>query len=68
MSTRNEVTLRFKVGQRRVTVKAMDAVGVEDAYEVQLKSVIHRYATGEDLTMPTPREVKDFILRVNLNI
>lgn len=66
--SRQEITLKFKVGQRRVSVKAMDAVGVEDCYEMLAKSVIHRYATGEDLTMPVPREVKDFILRQNLSI
>lgn len=68
MSTRQSVTLRFKVGGRRVAVVAMDAVGVEDCYENLMKSVIHRYATGEDLTMPIPREIKDFIIRQNLSV
>ncbi len=65
---RQEVTLKFKVGERRVEVKAYDAVGVEDAYENLLKGVLHRFATGEDWVQPVPREVKDFMIRTNLFI
>lgn len=66
MADRNEITLRYKVGRRFVEVKAYDSVGVEDAYSVQLKAVLHRYATGEDHLMPVPREVKDWMIRTNL--
>ena len=66
--TREEVELRFKVGQRMVTAKAFDAVGPEDAYDNAMKAVLHRVSTGEDLWMPTPREVKDFAIRTNLHI
>lgn len=65
---RNLLVLNFKVGQRTVTVRAMDAVGPEDCYDNALRSVLHRYVTGEDLTMPVPREVKDFIIRTNITI
>ena len=66
--SRKSAQLRFKVGQRVVVVKAMDAVGPEDCYENLISSVLHRYVTGEDLTMPIPREVKDFMIRTNLTI
>lgn len=68
MSDRNIAVLRFVVGNRVVRVKAMDAVGPEDCLENLIESVLHRYVTGEDLTMPIPREVKDFIIRTNLAI
>lgn len=68
MTTRQELQLNFRVGNRTVTVKAFDAVGPEDCYDNLFRSVLHRYATGEDLTMPVPREVKDFMIRTNLFI
>jgi hypothetical protein len=68
MTTRQEIELTFQVGQRSVTVKAYDAVGPEDCFDNLFRSVLHRYATGEDLTMPIPREVKDFMIRTNLFI
>lgn len=65
---RNVVSINLKVGNRTVTVKAMDTVGPEDCYDNALRSVCHRYVTGEDLTMPVPREVKDFMIKTNLFI
>lgn len=65
---RQEVELKFKVGERLVTVKAMDSVGPEDLYEVQFRAVLHRYATGEDVTPPAGRDAKDWILKGNLVI
>lgn len=63
---RNTVSINLKVGNRMVTVKAMDSVGPEDCFDNALRSVCHRYVTGEDLTMPVPREVKDFMIKTNL--
>lgn len=68
MTDRQEVELVFRVGDRKVTVKAMDTVGVEDIYDVQFRAVLHRYVTGEDIWRPVPREAKDFILKLNLSI
>lgn len=65
---RQEVTARFKVDKRYVEVKAFDAIGVEDCYNMLLRGVLHRVATGEDWISPIPREVKDFMIRTNLNI
>jgi hypothetical protein len=65
---RTVLTLNFKVGTRTVTVQATDSVGPEDCYDNALRSVLHRYVTGEDLTMPVPREVKDFMIKTNLFI
>jgi hypothetical protein len=63
---RNQATINIQVGNRVVTVKATDSIGPEDCYENAIKAVLHRYITGEDLLMPTPREVKDWIIRTNL--
>lgn len=68
MTTRTEATLDFYVGERRVTIKAMDAVGPEDVYENMMKAVMHRYITGEEALTHAPREVKDFIIRTNLSV
>lgn len=65
---REFIELKFKVKDRIVTVRAMDAVGPEDAYEVQFHAVLHRYVTGEDVVAPTPREIKDWIIKTNLVI
>lgn len=57
-------TLVYKVNGRLVEVKAYDSVGVEDAYDVLCRAAMHRIATGgEDLYEPTPREVKDWIIK-----
>lgn len=63
---RNILVLNFKVGTRVVTVRAMDSVGPEDCYDNALRSVLHRYVTAEDLTMPVPREIKDWMIKTNL--
>ena len=60
--------LKFKVGKRTVTVRAMDAVGPEDCVDVALRAVLHRYNTREDLWTPVQREVKDFMIRTNLTV
>jgi hypothetical protein len=65
---RQEIELKFKVGERIVTVKAMDSVGPEDLYEVQFRAVLHRYATGEDVIAPAGRDAKDWIVKNNLVI
>lgn len=66
--SRQELKLTYKVGNRTVTVKAMDQVGPEDAYDVILRGVLHRYVTGEDVTPTITRDVKDFLLKLNLYI
>lgn len=67
---RTETSLTFKVRNettnRRVTVKAFDTVGPEDAYNVLFRGALHRLSTGEDLVEPIPREVKDWIIKTNL--
>jgi hypothetical protein len=69
MPTRNEITLNITATNgRTVTIKAMDAVGPEDAYNVLFRAVVHRIATGEDVIAPTPREVKDWCIKTNLYI
>lgn len=65
---RTETTLRYDVAGRQVTIKAMDSIGAEDCYDVLLRAVLHRYVTGEDLFRPTPREAKDWIIKLNLTI
>lgn len=65
---RNIVEAKIKVGKRTVTVRGMDSVGPEDCYENALSAVLHRYITSEDLLMPVPREVKDFMIKTNLFI
>lgn len=68
MTARNSITIKLSVGDRIVTINAMDRVGPEDCYENAIQSVLHRYRTAEDLTMPVPREVKDFMIRLNLTV
>lgn len=63
---REVVELKYQVGDRTVTVRAMDTVGPEDAYEVILHGVLHRYVTGEDVVPTIPRDVKDAMLKANL--
>jgi hypothetical protein len=66
--SRQVVELKYKVGARTVTVKAMDQVGPEDAYEVIMTGVLHRYVTGEDVVPTVTRDVKDSMLKLNLFI
>lgn len=63
---RKKAVLNYLVNDRRVTVTAFDSVGVEDCYSVLVQAAVHRYATGENLAEPVPREVKDWIIRSNL--
>lgn len=68
MSTRTEVEIKLSGQGRTVTIKAMDAVGPEDAYDVQFKAVLHRYVTRENAFEPTPREIKDWCVKTNLYV
>ena len=65
---RTETTLTYRVGNRVVTVRALSVVGPEDCYDMLMKSVLHRYVTGEDVTPPISREVKDSIIKQSLVI
>ena len=65
---RRQAVLRYTVGDRDVVITAMDSVGPEDVYSNAILATLHRYKTGEDLLMPAPREVKDFVLKTNLAI
>jgi hypothetical protein len=65
---RNVVTINIMVGNRTVTITAMDSVGPEDCYDNAIRGVLHRYVTSEDLVMPVPREIKDFMIKLNLTI
>lgn len=58
----------YSVGNRTMTVRVLDAVGPEDVYENAIHAVLHKYKTGEDLLQPVQRDVKDFIVRSNLQI
>jgi hypothetical protein len=68
MSNRAEVTLTYRVQDRVVTIKAMETVAVEDCYDMLMKSVLHRYNTGEDATPPISREIKDALIKQNLTV
>jgi len=63
---RQKAVMNYLVGKRRVTVTALDSVGVEDCYDVLVRAAVHRIATGENLAEPVPREVKDWIIKSNL--
>lgn len=65
---RQVIELKYQIGDRTVTVRAMDAVSPEDCFQNLMESVLHRYITGEDLTAPVQREVKDFLIKQNLTI
>lgn len=69
---RTEIEKVFKVidrGEERIiTIRATDQVCVEDCYSMLVKSVLHRYKTGEDVVPTISRDVKDALLRVNLVI
>jgi len=68
MTERTVVEAKIKVGKRLVRVRGMDSVGPEDCFENALSAVLHRYITSEDLLMPVPREVKDFMIKNGLAI
>lgn len=63
---RQKAVLNYLVNDRKVTVTVFDSVGVEDCYDILAKAALHRIATGENLSEPTPREVKDWIIKSNL--
>lgn len=65
-TNRTETNFRLKMNGRFLEVKAFDTVGVEDAYNVLMRSALHRIMTREDWTEPTAREIKDFIIKTNL--
>lgn len=63
---RQRAVLQYLVNDRKVTITAMDSVGVEDCYDILIRAALHRIATGENLAEPIPREVKDWLIRSNL--
>lgn len=63
---RQKAVLNYLVNDRKVTVTVYDSVGVEDCYDVLTKAALHRIATGENLSEPIPREVKDWIIKSSL--
>lgn len=65
---RQETSFTLTSGKRSVTIKVTDSISPEDAYEVCLKMVAHRVVTGEDTYMPVSREVKEALIKTNLNI
>lgn len=70
MPNRTSASININVGGRTVTLTAVDRIGAEDAYHVNFMAALHRRLTKnkEDPFSPTPREVKDFIIRLNLFI
>lgn len=68
MTTRNAVQIKITVGRRTVTVKAMDAIGPEDTFDVAFRATLHRFATKQDLWTPVAREIKDWMIKNNLTI
>ncbi len=65
---RIQVKRTFRVGDRYVTIQAVEQIGVEDCYTNLLKAVVHRYATAEDVVPTISREIKDAIIRQSLVI
>lgn len=63
---RQRAVITYLVNDRKVTITAMDSVGVEDCMDVLIRATLHRIATGENLAEPIPREVKDWIIKTNL--
>ena len=47
---------------------AYSTVGVDDAVSNLLEGTLHQKLTGEQLVDPVPREIKDWQIRLNLNI
>jgi hypothetical protein len=68
MTQRTFAQFKLSVGKRTVIIRAMDAIGPEDVFDVALRSVLHRVVTREDLWTPVPREVKDFMIKTNLTV
>lgn len=65
---RIQVKRTFQVGERMVTIHAVEQIGVEDCYTMLMKAVMHRYVTAEDVVPAISREVKDSILKQSLVI
>lgn len=70
MADRKLLELKYTVKKRVVTIRAMDQIGPEDAFDVLFKATLHRIATGgkEDLMPPVPRKIKDYMIKTNLFI
>lgn len=68
MAQRDELELKFGIGDRTVTVRATSSICAEDCYETLLLAVLHRHVTGEDVVPTIPRDVKDFLIKQNLSI
>ena len=70
MVDRKLLELKYRVGKRVVTFRAMDQIGPEDAFDVLFKATLHRIGTRgkEDLMTPIPRKIKDYMIKTNLFI
>jgi hypothetical protein len=70
VTDRKLLELKYTVGKRVVTFRAMDQIGPEDTYDVLFRATLHRFGTlgKEDLMTPIPREVKDYMIKTNLFI
>jgi hypothetical protein len=66
MTDRIQVQRIFAVGARRVTITAYEQIGCEDCYSMLLAASLHRVLTGEDVVPPIDREVKDSMIRQNV--
>jgi hypothetical protein len=53
---------------RNLTVTAYDTIGVDDCLTNLIEGTLHQKLTGEQLVEPVPREIKDWQIRLNLNI
>ena len=65
---RPSVTRVFAIGERLVTVQALEQVGPEDCYTMLIHAVMHRYVTAEDVVPTIGRDVKDALIKQNLVI
>lgn len=65
---RAETARTYMAQGRALTVTAYDTVGVDDVITNSLAGTLHQKLTGEQLVTPTPREIKDWQIRLNLNI
>lgn len=63
---RDQVQRTFYVGERRITITAVEQVGPEDCFTVLLGAVMHRYVTAEDVCPPVSREIKDAMIKQSL--
>lgn len=63
---RSEVKRTYRVGDRTVTIRALEQIGPEDCYSMLLRAVLHRYVTAEDVVPPIGRDVKDALIKQNI--